>query len=247
MLSAEKVPELRAIKKVNIGAQVYEQMKAQILSGVWTANEKIPSENQLMEIFGVSRTTVRQAIQKLVAIGYLETRRGDGSYVNAMGLEQYFRGMIPASCLKEEDLREIVSFRRMFECGVAEKAAQYATKEQIQRLRKNFAEMLNTTENLEKYVKIDFEFHKILGECTHNALVMEIYKIIGEILLVTMGKITGSIGCSHGVKCHRLILDAIEKGNTEAAREAMRYHVDKNVEMYYDCIDMEANVISIEK
>lgn len=129
MSSADKVPGLRAIKKVNIGDQVYDQMKAQIVSGAWPANEKIPSENQLMEIFGVSRTTVRQAIQKLVAIGYLETRRGEGSYVKSMELENYFRGMIPASCLKKEDLKEIFIFRTLFECGVAEMAAQYATED----------------------------------------------------------------------------------------------------------------------
>ena len=52
MLSADNnKPKLKAIKKVNIGAQVYEQMKNQIISGVWEAGNKIPSENQLMEIF----------------------------------------------------------------------------------------------------------------------------------------------------------------------------------------------------
>ena len=67
---------LKAVKKVNIGDQVYNQMKDQIMSGVWVPGEKIPSENQLMEVFGVSRGTVRQAIQKLSAVGLLETRRG---------------------------------------------------------------------------------------------------------------------------------------------------------------------------
>ena len=52
---------LKAVKKVNIGDQVYNQMKDQIMSGVWVPGEKIPSENQLMEVFGVSRGTVRQA------------------------------------------------------------------------------------------------------------------------------------------------------------------------------------------
>nr|WP_278850753.1 winged helix-turn-helix domain-containing protein [Enterocloster clostridioformis] len=64
---------LKAVKKVNIGDQVYNQMKDQIMSGVWVPGEKIPSENQLMEVFGVSRGTVRQAIQKLSAVGLLET------------------------------------------------------------------------------------------------------------------------------------------------------------------------------
>ena len=239
MSSAEKILELRPIKKVNIGDQVYEQMKAQIVSGSWPANEKIPSENQLMEIFGVSRTSVRQAIQKLVAIGYLETRRGEGSYVRDMGLDSYFRGMIPASCLKKENLKEIFTFRTLFECGVAEMAARYATDEQIERLRENLDQMLLNTGKLDKYVEIDFEFHALLGECTCNTLVREIYKIIGEILKVTMGKITDGIGYDHGVKCHRLILEAIENHDPDQAREVMRYHVDKNTELYYSDFDQK--------
>ena len=64
MGNADKSPDLKPVKKVNIGNQVYEQMKNQIVTGAWPPEEKIPSENQLMEIFGVSRTTVRQAIQR---------------------------------------------------------------------------------------------------------------------------------------------------------------------------------------
>ncbi len=83
---------LKAVKKVNIGDQVYDQIKDQIISGSWASGEKIPSENQLMDIFGVSRGTVRQAIQKLSAVGLLETRRGEGSYVRQLGLTNYLQG-----------------------------------------------------------------------------------------------------------------------------------------------------------
>lgn len=97
--------------------------------------------------------------------------------------------------------------------------------------------MLQNTGKLDKYIDIDFEFHALLGECTQNVLVREIYKIIGEILKVTMGKITDSIGYDHGVKCHRLILEAIENHDPDQARKVMRYHVDKNTELYYSDLD----------
>lgn len=234
MLSADNnKPKLKAIKKVNIGAQVYEQMKNQIISGVWEAGNKIPSKNQLMEIFGVSRTTVRQAIQKLVAIGYLEIRRGEGSYVCRLGMESYLWGMIPVSCLGEEDLKEIFTFRSLFECGVAEMAARYADDQQIEQLRENYNKMKKYVGQLDKYVEIDLQFHGLLGECTHNAFVCEIYKIIEEILRLTMGKITDSIGYEHGIKSHSLLLEAISKHDPERAREVMRFHVEKNTELYY--------------
>ena len=98
---------LKAVKKVNIGDQVYNQMKDQIMSGVWVPGEKIPSENQLMEVFGVSRGTVRQAIQKLSAVGLLETRRGEGSYVGQLGLANYFQSAVSAAFLNEDELKEV--------------------------------------------------------------------------------------------------------------------------------------------
>ena len=88
---------LTAIKKESIGEQVLAQMKEQILNGEWKEGMKIPSENQLCDTFGVSRVTVRQAIQKLVAQGLLETRLGEGSYVKGFDLGSFIRGVIPVS------------------------------------------------------------------------------------------------------------------------------------------------------
>ena len=68
---------LTAIKKESIGEQVLAQMKEQILNGEWKEGMKIPSENQLCDTFGVSRVTVRQAIQKLVAQGLVSRIVGE--------------------------------------------------------------------------------------------------------------------------------------------------------------------------
>ncbi len=57
---------LQPLKKVSIRLQVFEQMKNQILKGVWRPGTKIPSENKLTELFGVSRISVRQALQKMI-------------------------------------------------------------------------------------------------------------------------------------------------------------------------------------
>lgn len=217
--------DLKAIKKVNIGDQVYAQMKDQIVTGNWASGEKIPSENRLMEVFGVSRGTVRQAIQKLVAVGLLETRRGEGSFVKQVGLSNYFQGLIPAACLKENELKEIFDFRLLFECGVAEVAAENATEEQVRKLEQNYAKMLKNVGYLEKYISVDFAFHCLLGECTHNTLVMQIYKTMEDILLPSMAKVTDVVGYEHGIKYHGQILEAIQNHDAEKARETMRHHV----------------------
>ena len=72
-----------AIKKVvksSVSQQVFDQLREQILSGSWKPGQKLPSENELAAQFGVSRVTVRNALQKLSGLGLLETRFGEGSF-----------------------------------------------------------------------------------------------------------------------------------------------------------------------
>lgn len=75
---------IKPINKVNVSEQVFSQLKKAIVEGVWKPGDKIPSENELASSFGVSRMTVRQSLQKLIALGLIETKLGDGSYVRVL-------------------------------------------------------------------------------------------------------------------------------------------------------------------
>lgn len=224
---------LKAVKKVNIGDQVYDQMKEQIMTGSWASGERIPSENQLMDIFGVSRGTVRQAIQRLTALGLMETRRGEGSFVKQLGLSNYFLGEVPAVFLNEEEMKEVFAFRLLFECGVAEMAAENATDEEVSRLEKNYQKTLQNIGNFDKYIEVDFAFHYLLGECTHNTLVKQMYKTIEDSLILSMKRATKIVGYEHGKKYHAQILEAVREHDPVAAREAMRHHVKDHPALLY--------------
>ena len=72
---------LKQITRVNIAEKVFEQLRDQILQGTWKEGEKLPSEQELTETLGVSRSSVRQAIRTLADYGMVETRNGTGTYV----------------------------------------------------------------------------------------------------------------------------------------------------------------------
>ncbi|MFQ9704887.1 MAG: FadR/GntR family transcriptional regulator [Enterocloster clostridioformis] len=105
-----------------------------------------------------------------------------------LGLANYFQSAVPAAFLNEDELKEVFEFRMLFECGVAEMAAENATDVQIRKLEKNYKKMLQNLGNLEKYIEIDFEFHCLLGECTHNTLVCQMYKTIEDALAMSIRK-----------------------------------------------------------
>ena len=72
---------LKRIKTESLRSQVYMQLKSQLMEGVWKVGERLPSENELCNILGVSRVTVRAAIQQLEILGLVETKHGGGNFV----------------------------------------------------------------------------------------------------------------------------------------------------------------------
>lgn len=220
------------IKKTNIGEQVYTQMKNQILNGEWKPGDKIPSENQLIASFGVSRGTVRQAVQKLAGEGLISTRHGEGSFVQTTGLDSYFQTTIPLFTIGEDEMAKIFEFRGMFESGVAEVAALKATDEQICRLEKNYERMRQHVEALSQFVYTDLDFHMLVSECTQNTLAVQIFNSYEGLLGPSILHMTEAIGVGNGLKYHGLILDAVRSHDPQRARAVMQEHMEDNMERF---------------
>ena len=92
---------LHPVMRNSVSDQVIAQMKENIETGTWTPGQRLPGEMQLCEIFGTSRVTVRNALQKLAGEGLIETRAGDGSYVRKYSLRDAMsRINIPGSLTK---------------------------------------------------------------------------------------------------------------------------------------------------
>ena len=106
---------LHRVMRNSVSDQVIAQMKENIETGTWLPGQRLPGEIQLCEIFGTSRVTVRNALQKLAGEGLIETRAGDGSYVRKYSLcDAMSRINIPGS-MTEREFRELLEFRCVME------------------------------------------------------------------------------------------------------------------------------------
>ena len=105
---------LKNIKKANMTQQVIEQFKQQILDGSWRVGERIPSENELAQTLGVSRSTVRQALRSLSDYGLLDIRLGSGSYVKKPESGEIMKAILPTVIFQKEDMREALDFCCIF-------------------------------------------------------------------------------------------------------------------------------------
>lgn len=227
------------IEKINIGEQVYQQMKNQILSKDWKPGEKIPSENQLMALFGVSRGTVRQALQKLAGEWLISTYHGEGSFVQTTGLDRYFQTTLPLFSIGDEEMEKIFEFRGMFESGVAEIAAFKATDGQIRKLEENYNRLKKETAVLSRFVSTDLAFHMLVSQCTQNTLAIQIFNSYEGLLGPSILHMTEAIGVGNGVKYHAMILEAIRNHDPKRARKAMQEHMEDNMARFYKMRSMK--------
>jgi GntR family transcriptional repressor for pyruvate dehydrogenase complex len=224
---------LHAIKRTNISEQVFNQMKQQLLEGAWIAGQKLPSENELAEAFGVSRITVRQALQKLTVLGLIETRLGEGSFVKEFTPGTYMNAMIPAMYLSSSSVEEVLEFRLIMEVETAGIAALKATDEDIEKLSSSLARMEAYCNDINRYTREDFRFHMILAEITKNSLVIRLMELLTDILEATIQNVTKIIGDEIGLKYHRLILEAVTNHDYDMAKTAMHDHVETTLKNFH--------------
>lgn len=227
---------IQQIKRNSISDQVFQQLERQMLSGEWKPGDKLPSENDLAADFGVSRMTVRQAIQKLTALGLLETRLGEGTFVRSYTPGIVMNNIIPAFYLGENSLMEVLEFRRMVEIPTAELATQKVTEEGLQKLETIFNEMVAVQKDNKDFFMADLKFHLELANITQNSFIITTYSILHEVLTVTMERIIDVRGATQGIYYHKLILDAMKIRNVELVKKLMTEHIEDTVAAMSDVV-----------
>lgn len=223
------VYQMKKLKRNSVSDQVFQQLKEKIIQGDWKTGTRIPSENQLGEILGVSRVSIREALHKLVALGILETRHGEGTYVRQSLVESYFNELIPFFILGKTDIIKILEYRKIVEVGTIAIAVKNADERDISQLEDVYNDMDSYKGDIEKFSELDIRFHLILSDIADNPIINKINYIINDILSEGMKKITKNLGPSDGLYYHRKIIDTIKKKDINKAQELMEEHIEKTI------------------
>lgn len=208
--------DLHALDKKDIREQVFDQLLSQITTGKWRPGMKIPSENELTSIMGVSRISVREAIQKLAAMDLVETYRGKGTFVKEFTTNNYLKSLTPMLLMTPGDILFVVEYRRILEVGIIDLYTRNPTSRDIAFLTKtldNMKQYYNT--NLKKYTKYDLEFHMKLYEMTGNPFIIKISNLIYDILSAAMKEAVTERGAEEGIEFHSAMLEYIKKGEVD--------------------------------
>lgn len=220
---------MKVVKQQKVSDQVYEQLLTQIKNDTWSEGEKLPSENELRVQLGVSRISVREAFQKLTALGIVETRHGEGSFVKRITSNNFKDMLFPAFMINKNTLNEILEYRSIMEVGAIGLACDRITDEEIQSLEKIVIRMEKNIDNFKKFASDDLAFHNAIAMASKNELIINVCVFVFELMAASMEHIVTTLGMIDGKYFHRLILEKLKQHDKEGALQAMRSHVEKTV------------------
>ncbi|CDF83190.1 transcriptional regulator [Pseudomonas knackmussii B13] len=196
-----------------------EQIRQRIDNGSWALGERLPPEPELAERLGMSRNTVREAVRVLAFSGVLEVRQGDGTYVRAR--TDPLEIMLT---LARGSIEQALEARGVIEVEAARLAAQRRDEDDIAALRAALQASADAHGlDLEQYVECDLAFHQRIVDSAHNPLLSELYRYFSQVIGAGLRQTISEPGRPQpAFDLHRQLLDAIERGDADAAGAANR-------------------------
>lgn len=226
-----KLPEIEPLEREQrLYERVVDRILALIQDDTWNPGDRLPAERDLAEAFGVSRTVVREAIKVLEARGVLESATGSGIYVRQPDSTMVSRSLrMYLQLLGQDDIDlRLVEIRRVLEVETAALAAERATPEQRQELRRLCVEMRKHAGAPRVLAELDFQLHQLLAESTQNEL-------FGVLLMPLIEQLRGHFAYAWEHYAgrplepifdqHEAIVAAIEACDASGARQAMASHI----------------------
>ncbi len=217
------------IRSSKVYEQIAEQIEQLILSGKLHSGDRLPTERELAEQFHASRTAVREAMKTLAQKGLVDLRPGRGTIV-IDGTSQAMRDSLDLMVRVGQagNAASLVEVREIFEPEIAALAAARATEEHIQVLQEKVDIMDANLYHADRYIAADNDFHRALAKATHNPLLLTLVDSIVDLLSEQRKQIFSVPGGSaRGQVHHKQLLDAVRRHDAQAAREAMRAHLQQ--------------------
>jgi DNA-binding FadR family transcriptional regulator len=221
-------------KPRNLASAVVDHLTTRVKSDDLKVGEKLPTESEIMQVYGVSRTVVREAISQLKAAGLVETRHGIGTFVLA---PSHHLGLQNSSIVTVRDVLAVLEIRISLETEAAWHAAARRSEAQVEEMRAVLQQMRATVESGAHSVDADVRFHLLIAQATGNPYFVELLGHLGHTLIPRARLNTAQLNqddpSAYLVRVHHEhedIFNAILRKDPEAARAAMRTHLSNSRE-----------------
>lgn len=217
-----------------------QELKRDLAEGRRQPGDKLASVVELAERFSVGRSTVREALSALKAMGLLDIRQGGGTYVKAIPADSAAGEPLAEWMANAESLLQLVEVRRVLETGIASLAARNRTEEDAAELREAVSGMERVLADERAGEQADTAFHLRLAEATHNPLLIDLTRSLAERLQHSMKDTRAlwfyadRLSAEELLAEHAAIMEAVVRRDEKAASEGMEKHLSKVEEVLRD-------------
>ena len=214
-------------KKETLGSRVISQIRNDIAQGKFKLNEKIPAEPELMQLYGVGRSTIREAIKTLATAGILKVQQGSGTFVNSFVSEQTIEQR-----LKNADFDQINAVRILLEGEIVRLAAQNRTETHIDQIEQSLERRKQAiqSEQRQACVDADIAFHMAIAQASLNNVLADLYESFTLIIRDFFSK-RETQGISHFAMSHHLheqLFKAIKAQKVKQAEQLIQQILNNN-------------------
>jgi len=213
-------------KKTRLYENIIDQLIALIKDGTLKPGDKLPPERKLAEDLNVSRTAIREALRSLETMGYISSKVGGGTYINAITLGNVMNPFSAVLSQNKKLIVELLEVRMLLETEIARLAALRITPAKIQALQKAIESMRAEVTAGRNGLEADNEFHNALAIASENEALKLILDMCGDLLTQTREATLNIEGQPEiTLKDHEQIFEAVRKGDSMLAMRRMKQHL----------------------
>lgn len=225
--------KIRRVTKISISEEIAKQIMDLIASGDLKPGQRLPSERDLCENFGASRSSLREALRCLSIVGVLNARVGEGTSVAPDG-GKFLRKILEWRLITEKhDIENLLEVRIALEGVSAANTALFGTAEDIEKMRILLNKMKASVKDEMQFAIHDLDFHMILANASGNTLLLDLISVIRSHLARAVSKVLQLPNARPlSLKEHIAIFEAIERHDAGGARAAMHEHLEAALKRY---------------
>jgi DNA-binding FadR family transcriptional regulator len=215
------------LKRKTLTSQVIDYVVAMIRSGEVKPGERLPTETELTQTLGVSRTCVREAIKSLESLGLITVRARVGATLLEPSASSLLNAEQFSLALQSQRTDDLLEFRKIMEVGLASLAAEKAEQLDLDQMRAALDRFKAEIETNRSDCATDMSFHSALAAASKNPIAVMVWQMLSARLAQILSRtITLPNVCEDSLRDHEQIYAAIKNRNARKAREAMRTHLE---------------------
>ncbi|MGC2243045.1 MAG: FadR/GntR family transcriptional regulator, partial [Candidatus Aquilonibacter sp.] len=220
--------DLEPIERRSVFDEVVTRLGDFIMQSELKPGDKLPAERELTESLRVGRSSLREAVKALRAVGAIDVVAGGGMYVGRGGSKSLAKPLSWAVLLNASSLQQTVEAREILEVQLAPLAAERVGDEELTELRRLLENMRAARNDPEAYLSADVQFHLTIARASKNDILCYALEMLQHVVSAWIRRSMLATNCQPlAIDEHQAIYDALVARNAPAAREAMRAHLDR--------------------